>query len=214
MTAAQTTAARNYYWLQKLYDIIRHLDRFNFQSAASKVNLFKVLVMSIRVEIDTENSPFRINRTVHPSLQNYIPAAEWTIFCDNIDEALPPMEAVSAKLSIFGIAFTILYIGIVAGIVCNVVLVDDSSLYSTLWIVLVSADVVVIMANVLLYRALVKYQMNPAGDAIQEICTETSFRLGSISMLYLRSNLCLIVCRDSVDAAIDISVIGQGASNV
>ena len=171
-------------------------------------------LMSIRAEIDTKNSPFRIDRTVHSSLQNHIPAAEWTIFCDNIDEALLPMEVASAKLSIYGIVFTILYIGIVAGLVCNVVLVNDKNLYSTLWVVLVALDVVVILANFLLYRSLVNKEMNPAGDAIQEICTEISSRLGSISMLYIRSNLWLLVCSDRVEAAIDISVIGQGASNV
>lgn len=124
------------------------------------------------------------------------------------------MEAASAKLSIYGVVFAILYIGIVAGIVCNVVLVNDISLSSTLSIVLVALDVVVIMANFLLYRSLVNKQMNLAGGAIQEICTETSSRLGSISMLYMRSNLWLIVCSDRVEAAIDISIIGQGASIV
>jgi hypothetical protein len=170
--------------------------------------------MFIRAEIDTKNSPFRIDRTVRSSLQNYIPAAEWTVFCDKIDEALPPMEAASAKLSVYGILFAILYIAIVAGIVCNVVLVDDDRLYATLWIVLVVGDLLVILANFLIYRSLVNKQMNPAGDVIQEICTETSSRLGNISMLYVRSNLWLIVCNDRVEAAIDISVIGQGASNV
>jgi hypothetical protein len=172
--------------------------------------------MSIRAEIDTKNSPFRIDRTVrvHSSLQNYIQPAAWAIFCDKIDEALRPVEAASIKLSIYGIVFAILYIGIVAGIVCNVVLVDDDSLYLTLWIVLVAVDVVVILANFLLYRSLVNKEMNPAGDNIQGICTETSSRLGGMSMLYLRSKLWLIVCRDRVEAAIDISLIGQGASNV
>jgi hypothetical protein len=99
--------------------------------------------------------------------------------------------------------------------VCNVFLVHEKSLYSTLWIVLVVVvDVAAILANFLLYRSLVNKEINPAGYAIQEICTETSSRLGSISMFYIRSNLWLIACSDRVEAAIDISLIGQGTSNV
>jgi hypothetical protein len=86
-------------------------------------------MLNTRIEIETKEFPYKINRKKPTFLESYFEEnIEWIIFCDNLDHRLQKFPEIKAKWMILGVVFTLFIIGIVIGIALRYTIVKDDEI--------------------------------------------------------------------------------------
>lgn len=103
------------------------------------------VMINARIDIDTSSSPYKVQRRAWDGqppalLRQYLnDKNDWMIFCDRIDLLLDSrggLEEIKAVWMILGVITTVLLLGIIAGIICTIVLIDRQEDGGTLSIIL------------------------------------------------------------------------------
>lgn len=162
-----------------------------------------------RVDIDTRNSPYKIDRDFPSPLNNKLQTIDWTILCDCVDFYAKDLEYEMAKRKVMAVVFTLLYIGVALGVILGALLVDDKGKRNTIIYSMLATDAVVILTNLIFLRQSM-VNLNATGEQIQIKCDEASGKCENVSMMFLRNKNISIACSDALQATIEITVTDHG----
>lgn len=162
-------------------------------------------MLNARIEIETEKIPYKIKRKMPSFLDPYFAEnIQWIMFCDNLDHRLRPYEDVKAAWTTLGVAFTLLLIGVVAGIICCFVVVEGSELTSVLLGSLFGGMVVIVCAYFCLMQALVIKPLKILGQSIEEYCEKISSKWDNVEFHFERSGKCSVYWDSDFQAWINV----------
>ena len=106
---------------------------------------------------------------------------------------------------VLGVVFTILFLGIIVGIVLRFVLVDDEDLGLILTGSLFGGAFIIFTAYFFLMQALVVKPLDAMGDDVVEFCNETSAKWDTIEFEFQRSSKCSVYWDADFDAWINVT---------
>ena len=162
-------------------------------------------MLNARIEIDTATIPYKIKR-VKPSFLNpyFTENIEWIIFCDNIDYRIKSYEEIKAAWMIIGAVFTLLLIGLIVGIICRFILVDDPDLGLVLSGSLFGGLVVLFVAYFCLMKVFVIQRLDLLAQSIDEYCQNTAKQWENVEFRFERSKKSSIYWDSDFNAWINV----------
>lgn len=180
--------------------------RNNKRIAYTGITQATPMVLNARIEIDTEDVPYKVNRTMPTFLDSYFKEErEWKNFCDSLDRRLRPYEEIKAVWMILGILFTLFLLGIIVGIVLRFVLVDDEQLGLILTGSLFAGAFFIFSAYFFLMQALVVKPLQNLGRDITSFCNETSDKWEAVEFQFEISGKCSVYWDSDFDAWINVT---------
>ena len=163
-------------------------------------------MLSARIEIETDDVPYKVNRTMPTLLENYfMEERDWRNFCDSLDRRLTPYEEIKAVWMIIGIVFTVLLIGFIVGIVLRFVLVSDPHLGLILTGSLFGAAFFIFSAYFFLMQAMVVKPLSSMGEDVAIFCHETAAKWDSIEFRFEVSSKCSVYWDSDFNAWITVT---------
>lgn len=149
--------------------------------------------LNARINIRTDEVPYRVDRKMPTFLDEYFPTEQdWLNFCDSLDRRLRPFEEIKAVWMILGVVFTFFFLGIIAGIVIRIVLVDDEDAGLIVTGALFAAAFFIFTAYFFLMQALVVRPMDAMGADVSAFCHETASKWESVNFQFQRSSKCSV----------------------
>lgn len=164
------------------------------------------MVLDARIEIETKDVPYKVNRNMPTFLEPYFKEdQEWKNFCDSLDRRLRPYEEIKAVWMILGVVFTFFFLGIIVGIVLRFVLVDDEELGLILTGSLFGGAFLIFSAYFFLMQALVVKPLGKMGQDVMAFFHETSEKWDSIEFQFEVSSKCSVYWDADFDAWITVT---------
>ena len=164
------------------------------------------MVLNARIDIETKDIPYKVNRTKPTFLEPYIKGErDWKNFCDSLDRRLRPYEEIKAIWIILGVIFTLLLLGIITGIVLRFVLVDDEELGLILTASLFAGAFIIFSAYFFLMQALVVKPLGIMATDVMSFCHETSEKWDNIEFQFETSSKCSVYWDSDFDAWITVT---------
>jgi hypothetical protein len=162
-------------------------------------------MLNARIEIDTEKIPYKIKRKMPSFLDPYFEEKiQWIIFCDNLDHRLRPYEDIKAAWTMIGAVFTLLLMGLIAGIICSFVVVEDPELASILSGSLFGALCVVFSSYFCLMQIYVMKPLKVLGQSIEEYCEKIASKWDMVEFHFERSSKCSVYWDSDFQAWINV----------
>ena len=162
--------------------------------------------LNARITIKTDELPYCVDRKMPSFLSSYFEEDRaWKNFCDSLDRRLRPFEEIKAAWMVLGVVFTILFLGIIVGIVLRFVLVDDEDLGLILTGSLFGGAFIIFTAYFFLMQALVVKPLDAMGNDVVEFCNETSAKWDTIEFEFQRSSKCSVYWDADFDAWINVT---------
>ena len=162
-------------------------------------------MLNSRIEIDTSKLPFKINRKMPTFLEPYFQERiQWIIFCDNIDVKLEPYEGIKAAWTIIGAIFTLILIGLIAGIAVRFTLVDDANLGNILTGALFGGLVVTFGVYFCLMQAFVMSPLKKLAQSTEEYCDKIAAKSDTVDFKFQRSSKAAIYWDSDFKAWINV----------
>ncbi|KAL3939760.1 MAG: hypothetical protein SGBAC_005563 [Bacillariaceae sp.] len=145
-------------------------------------------MLNSRIEIDTSKLPYKINRKMPTFLEPYFQERiQWIIFCDNIDVKLEPYEGIKAKWMVIGAIFTLVLIGLIAGIVVRFTVIDDPDLQTVLTGALFGGLFLAFVVYFCLMQVFVMSPLKKLGQSTEEYCDKIAAKWDSVDFKFQRS---------------------------
>jgi hypothetical protein len=165
-------------------------------------------MLNARIDIETKESPYKVNRSMPTMLQPYFtPMGEedYQELCDKLDQLLEPFEEIKAVWMILGIVFTILFLGIIVGIILRFVLVDDADLGLILAASLFGAAFFIFTAYFFLMHLFVVKPLDLLALEINVFCEETARKWEGVELRFERSKSCSVFWDADFQAWINVT---------
>lgn len=148
-------------------------------------------MLNARIEIDTSKLPYKINRKMPTFLEPYFQERiQWIIFCDNIDVKLEPYEGIKAAWMVIGALFTLVLIGLIAGIVVRFTVIDDEDqkLGNVLSGALFGGLVVSFAVYFCLMQVFVLIPLKKLAQSTEDYCEKVATKWDNVDFKFQRSS--------------------------
>mmetsp|Transcript_20540 Transcript_20540/g.33022 ORF Transcript_20540/g.33022 Transcript_20540/m.33022 type:complete len:175 (-) Transcript_20540:376-900(-) len=164
-------------------------------------------MLNTRIEIDTSDSPYKVNRKRPAILDPYfIGKNDWFIFCERIDHFLQKFEEIKAAWMVLGVMASLLMIGVIVGIICTFVLVEEKDLLAILAGLMFGACFFVFAGYFCFMDLYVVRPLDDFAKKMDEYCSEISAQSDNkVAFRFGRSRKCTIFWDADFKAWIDVS---------
>jgi hypothetical protein len=158
-----------------------------------------------RIDVETDEIPYKVDRKMPTMLEKYFPEKrDWKNFCDNLDRRLRPYEEIKAAWMVIGVVFTLLVLGVIAGIICRFLLVDDDDVGLILIGSLFGGAFLVFTAYFFLMHYLVVRPLDDLGQDVNQFCEKTTSEWDNVELRFERSKSCSVFWDSDFKAWIDV----------
>jgi membrane-anchored glycerophosphoryl diester phosphodiesterase (GDPDase) len=165
-------------------------------------------MLNTRIDIDTKQTPYKINRKRPAFLDPCFPGKnDWFIFCERIDGMMLDFEEIKAVWLLLGVVCTFLLLGIIIGIICVFVLLnDDSDMLGIAAACLFAALFFVFALYFFLMRVFVLRPLDNFAQEIDDYCAEVAKKKNDkAKFIFDRSRKCTLFWGSDFKVWIDVS---------
>jgi hypothetical protein len=146
-------------------------------------------MLNSRIEIDTSEIPYKINRTMPTFLEPYFQERiQWIIFCDNIDVKLKPYENIKAVWTVIGASFSLVLIGLIVGVVLLFTGIIGDGNKNILTGSLFGGIVVAFCIYLCLMQIFVMSPLKKLADSTEEYCDKIASKWDNVDFKFQRSS--------------------------
>ena len=163
-------------------------------------------MLNARIEFQTEELPYKVKREMPSLLEPYFKEdSEWMVFCDRLDLLLQPYEDIKASFMVVGVCFVCLCLGVIAGLICRFLIVDDEDVGLILSASIFAGMFVIFTCYFFLMQLWVVRPLDALSQDMDAYCNEIAAKWPSVEFQFQRSKKCSIYWDSDFDAWINVT---------